>query len=130
MRIDEIRSLSVVSGDYKITGKVSMTLLRWNKEFALEQAADDMELLLELLDIFKASLASDIQLIRGGVTSDDADKVAGAAHSIKGASSSLGIEGITLVAKQIEDDSKTGSVAQARVLLPQLELMLVELEKL
>ena len=30
-----------------------MSGLKWNKEFALEQVADDAELLQELLDIFK-----------------------------------------------------------------------------
>lgn len=107
-----------------------MTILRWNKEFALEQAADDMELLLELLDIFKTSFASDLQLIRAGIAAADAGQVGGAAHSIKGASSSLGIEGITEVAKRIEDDSKSGSLEQARLLLPELEQMLAAVENM
>jgi HPt (histidine-containing phosphotransfer) domain-containing protein len=101
-------------------------LLKWNKEFALEQAADDMELLQELLEIFKTSFASDLQLIREGVSSGDPALVSSAAHSIKGASSSLGIDGITDLARQIEEDSKVGNVDSARNLLPELERMLIE----
>jgi HPt (histidine-containing phosphotransfer) domain-containing protein len=105
-----------------------MTLLKWNKEFALEQAADDMELLEELLDIFKTSFASDIQLIQSGLATANANQIGGAAHSIKGASSSLGIEGITAVAKSIEDDCKNGSLEQAEALVGQLEKMLEEVK--
>lgn len=36
-----------------------MSDLRWNKAFALEQAAEDEELLQELIVIFKDSSASD-----------------------------------------------------------------------
>ncbi len=107
-----------------------MTLLKWNKEFALEQAADDMELLLELLDIFKTSFASDVQLIEEGLIESDAGKVSAAAHSIKGASSSLGIDGITEVTRAIEEDSKSGSLDQAKTLLPQLKQMLLEVDKM
>lgn len=107
-----------------------MTLLKWNKEFAMEQAADDQELLQELIDIFKISFAEDIELIRTGITSGDCKQVAGAAHSIKGASSSLGIEGVTELAKRIEDDGKSGSLDQATQLLGRLELMLQEIQQL
>ncbi len=37
-----------------------MQRLKWNKEFALEQVADDVDLLNELLAIFKNSFTQDI----------------------------------------------------------------------
>ena len=46
--------------------------LKWNKEFALEQAADDAELLEELLEIFKDSLQADLLLIEQGLEEDSA----------------------------------------------------------
>lgn len=107
-----------------------MTLLKWNKEFAMEQAAEDQELLQELLDIFKTSFASDLQLIRDGVASGNVKQVTGAAHSIKGASSSLGIDGVTEIAKTIEDEGKSGRLEQAGQLIGQLEKMLTEIEGL
>lgn len=68
-----------------------MADLKWDKAFALEQAADDEELLAELMDIFKDSSANDLNLIEEGLAEKNADKVCSAAHSIKGASASLGL---------------------------------------
>ncbi|SHO45498.1 Hpt domain-containing protein [Desulfopila aestuarii] len=107
-----------------------MTLLKWNKEFAMEQAADDQELLQELIDIFKTSFADDLELIRSGVVAGNVKQVTGAAHSIKGASSSLGIEGVTEVAKIIEDEGKTGKLDLTGKLIGKLEKMLQEVEGL
>lgn len=107
-----------------------MTILKWNKAFALEQAADDQELLAELIEIFKTSFAEDVERIRSGVAAAAPGQVAGAAHSIKGASSSLGIDGISELAKRIEDDAKSGSTAVAGQSLPQLAVMLQEVEAL
>lgn len=87
-----------------------MTALNWDKEFAMEQAADDAELLAELLEIFKDSLKSDIGIIEEGLSEKDAAKISGAAHSIKGAASSLGIQGVNDVAMLIENDSREGGL--------------------
>ena len=83
-----------------------MIALNWDKNFAMEQAADDAELLAELLEIFKDSLKSDIGLIEEGIREKNAKKVSSAAHSIKGAAASLGIQGINDVALLIEADSR------------------------
>ncbi len=107
-----------------------MGLLKWNKAFALEQAADDAELLQELLDIFKSSFASDLEQIKAGVTSNDANQVGGAAHSIKGAASSLGIEGIAELVKEIEEEAKGGGMTTAKENLEQLDEMLAEINTL
>jgi histidine phosphotransfer protein HptB len=107
-----------------------MGLLKWNKTFALEQAADDTELLQELLGIFKSSFASDLQLIKDGVADNDAIQVAGAAHSIKGAASSLGIDGIVELVKRIEEEAKGGVIVTAKENLDQLDEMLTEINAL
>jgi histidine phosphotransfer protein HptB len=104
-----------------------MNGLKWNKEFALEQAADDTELLKELLDIFKDSLRSDLQLIEQGLAEGSAAKIRDAAHSIKGAAASLGILGINEIATQIEEDSRAGGIDAAREKFEPLQLLLAEL---
>lgn len=104
--------------------------LDWNKDFALEQAADDADLLNELLEIFKDSSNNDLQLIKDGLEKDDADQVASAAHSIKGAAASLGINGINLLARSIEEDSRQGSLELAKGKLADLEDLLEQLKKL
>ncbi len=107
-----------------------MGLLKWNKEFALEQAADDAELLQELIEIFKTSFDSDVQLIKEGITGNDPELISSAAHSIKGAASSLGIDGVTEVVREIENDSKDGSVGKAKELLTSLDNLLAEVNGL
>ncbi len=101
-----------------------MSDLDWNKEFALEQAADDAELLNELLEIFRDSSQNDLTLIKEGMENKDADQVAAAAHSIKGAAASLGINGITKVTKTIEEDSRKGGLTAVEGLYPDLVTLL------
>lgn len=104
-----------------------MMALNWDKAFAMEQAADDADLLEELLVIFKDSLRSDIGLIAQGLSEKDALKISAAAHSIKGAAASLGIQGINDVALSIEMDSRSGGLDVAAEKLPQLQDLMAEL---
>lgn len=107
-----------------------MNALKWDKKFALEQAADDADLLEELLEIFKDSLNSDLQLMEQGLAEGSAAKVMGAAHSIKGAAASLGILGINEIALLIEEDSRAGKVDVARDQYAKLHSLLIELQAL
>ncbi len=107
-----------------------MIKLNWDKEFALEQAADDAELLQELLDIFKESCMSDFQLIKDGIESGDAEQVCSAAHSIKGAAASLGVDGIRDLTMKIEADSREGSFLVAKEKIADLDELLSQLQKL
>ncbi len=109
---------------------INMSQLKWDKNFALEQAADDAELLQELLEIFKESLRSDIHLIEQGLAEEEAVKVCRAAHSIKGAAASLGIIGIHEIALAIEQESRTGGLTIARENLSLLKSMHGDLEVL
>lgn len=104
-----------------------MIELHWNKEFAMEQAADDDELLQELLEIFKDSLKADIQLIEAGLLEKNASKISGAAHSIKGAAASLGIQGLNDVAFRIEEDSREGGFEVASGNIENLHNLLAQL---
>jgi histidine phosphotransfer protein HptB len=107
-----------------------MNTLNWDKKFALEQAADDAELLQELLEIFKGSYGSDLLLIKEGIQKGDTKQVYSASHSIKGAAASLGIDGIREIALVIEADSRNGSLAVAKEKIHNLEDMYLQLQKL
>ena len=107
-----------------------MNTLNWDKKFALDQAADDAELLQELLEIFKESYLSDLTLIKEGIQKGDAKQVYSASHSIKGAAASLGIEGIREVAMSVEADSRNGSLDVAKNKVQNLEDMLLQLQEL
>ncbi len=105
-----------------------MAGLRWNKDFALEQAADDTDLLHELIDVFKESCANDYNLISAGVENGDAGQIADAAHSIKGAAASLGFDGLRDLALEMEKDGRAGRTEVARQRLAELAELLVELK--
>lgn len=87
-----------------------MSDLEWDKTFANEQAGEDPELLAELLGLLSESSKSDLQKIKHGLAAGDAEAVADAAHSIKGASASLGVEGLRAVAHDIEKKGRTGQL--------------------
>lgn len=107
-----------------------MNTLNWDKKFALEQAADDAELLQELLKIFKGSYKADLLLIKDGIQKGDTKQVYSASHSIKGAAASLGIDGIREIAIGIEADSRNGSLVVAKEKVQDLEGMLLQLQQL
>ena len=107
-----------------------MADLLWNKAFALEQTAGDEELLDELLILFTDSSASDLELLRQAIAADDAAGVVRAAHSLKGASASLGIEGIRQVSMLMESDGRNNSVTVARENIATLAELLDQLKNL
>ena len=87
-----------------------MSDLQWDRAFALEQTAGDEELLEELLTLFKDSSAGDYEKLCQAALSGDAEGVMAAAHSLKGAAASLGIEGIRVLALEMETAARQGSV--------------------
>ena len=107
-----------------------MVDLRWNKAFALEQTDGDEELLEELLVLFKDSAASDVEQLQQAVATNDPAGVVRAAHSLKGASASLGIEGIRQLAMTMESDARNNSVTVARDNLVALTELLGQLSSL
>jgi HPt (histidine-containing phosphotransfer) domain-containing protein len=104
--------------------------LQWNKSFALEQTAGDEELLEELLVLFKDSSAADYAQLQQAVANGDADAVMRAAHSLKGAAASLGVEGIRQLAYEMETDSRNDSVSVAREKLMAMGELLAQLQAL
>ncbi len=88
-----------------------MSDLQWNKKFALEQAGDDQDLLTELLDLLRSSSQEDLQKIKAALQAGDGNGVADAAHSIKGASASLGFEGLRAVAYKFEKRGRAAELA-------------------
>jgi histidine phosphotransfer protein HptB len=104
--------------------------LQWNKSFALEQTAGDEELLEELLVLFKDSSAADYAQLQQAVANGDADAVMRAAHSLKGAAASLGVEGIRQLAYEMETDGRNDSVSVAREKLMAMGELLAQLQAL
>ncbi len=107
-----------------------MNDLKWDREFALEQAAEDEELLQELIDIFKESSTTDLANLKQGISKGDAVMSMGSAHSIKGAAASLGLKSLRDLTGTMEADCREGSLRVATEKLPELEELLSLLQKL
>jgi HPt (histidine-containing phosphotransfer) domain-containing protein len=103
-----------------------MVDLGWDRNFALEQSGDDEEILEELLELFRDSSASDLAKIKKGIDDKNLEEVADAAHSIKGAAASLGIEGISIVAAEIEKNGRAGDLGPLPALHSTLDALLIE----
>ncbi|WP_028584493.1 Hpt domain-containing protein [Desulfogranum mediterraneum] len=104
--------------------------LQWNRDFALEQTAGDEELLAELITLFQDSAQSDFQQLQEAVTAGDSDQVIAAAHSLKGASASLGIEGIRALAMEIEEGVRGGQSEVDQAKLAAMGTLIKELQGL
>ena len=101
-----------------------MADLDWDRNFALEQAGDDEEMLAELLVLFHESSASDLARINDGLAAADPVTVSDAAHSIKGASASLGVEGVRRIAAELEKKSRAGDLSLGKDLAASLAALL------
>ncbi len=105
-----------------------MSDLKWDKAFALEQAADDEELLQELVEIFKESSMSDLAQLKQSIDNSDADMGRSSSHSIKGAAASLGFVAIREVTEAMEADCRDGSTVVATAKIQELEGLLAALQ--
>ncbi len=107
-----------------------MDELKWDKKFALGQAAKDEELLQELIELFKESSAVDLAYLKQGIRKGDAAMGRAATLSLKGAAASLGLNGIQDLAAVMEEDCRAGSLQVATEKLPDLEQLLSLLQEL
>jgi len=107
-----------------------MNNLEWDRAFALEQAGDDEEMLAELLLLFRDSSANDLARMREALANNDGPALADAAHSIKGAAASLGVEGVRKLAAEVEKVGRHGNPARAETMLTQLAEVLRDVDSL
>ena len=104
-----------------------MSELNWDRSFALEQAGEDEELLAELLTLLCDSSKDDVAKIVSGAEAGDVEAMGEAAHSIKGATASLGVEGVRVVAYEIEKAGRAGDLATAKTFIAPLQALVDKL---
>jgi HPt (histidine-containing phosphotransfer) domain-containing protein len=107
-----------------------MVDLQWNRDFALEQAGEDEELLAELLALLCESSSGDLAKMKTGQEKGDAKLMGEMAHSIKGAAASLGVEALRDVAYGIEKAGRDNDLGAASSLVSSLERLISELSTL
>lgn len=104
-----------------------MADLQWNRDFAFEQSGEDEELLAELLVLLKESSLADFDKITTAEAGGDATAMGEAAHSIKGAAASLGVERLREVAYELEKAGRTNDLQQALVFVAPLKELIDQL---
>lgn len=104
-----------------------MVDLQWDRAFAFEQSGDDEELLAELLILLHESSTADLEKITSAMARGDVATMGEAAHSIKGAAASLGVEALREVAYGIEQAGRSNDLQRASSLVAPLQVLVAEL---
>ncbi|PXF59548.1 MAG: hypothetical protein C4B58_02980 [Deltaproteobacteria bacterium] len=65
---------------------------------------------LELIDLFVEVGKTDLDKLQSGIDDENAEEVAKAAHSLKGASGNLGLMEFFQIAKKIEEKGRNGQL--------------------
>ena len=99
----------------------------YNRAEALTRAADDEELLAEIIDIFLAETPALVEQIGSYLESGDCDRAFRAAHTVKGSSSNLSADAVTEAARAVELPARAGNAAAALAAYPALQKAAAEL---
>ena len=95
-----------------------------NFEKLAEEIGFDKEEYMELIELFINTTTSDIDKLRTAINNGDFNAAEKAAHSIKGAASSLGLMEISDEAKKIEYAGKEGQGTITALSADELEVIL------
>ncbi len=82
--------------------------LEWDRDFALEQSGGDEDMLAEMLGLLRETAGEDLSRIREAIGNGDADGIMYAAHSLKGAAASMGVEKLRVAAYELECAGREG----------------------
>ena len=93
-----------------------------NRQEAMERLGDDEELFAEICDLFCRDVPEMLTAMQSGLAAGDLHQVVRSAHSIKSASSSIGAEQLSELARCAEDAGRAGDVAGIQNLVAPLEV--------
>ncbi len=94
-----------------------------------ERVQDDIELLLELLDIYSTDLKEKRPKIQEAVESGNADEVRALAHSLKGSSGNISAKALRETFMQLEEKGKVGDLTGAEDLVTEIDTKFATLEE-
>ena len=86
-----------------------------------ERVQDDIELLLELLDIYTADFQEKRPKIQAAVDAGNAEDVRSLAHSLKGASGNISAKSLRETFLKLEEKGKSGDLTGAADLIVQID---------
>jgi len=100
-----------------------MVLAQHIKHSLLEMiGTEDTDIIKELLQTYLDDVESLMQTIREAVATNDANMLSRAAHTLKSSSGNLGIDELSELAAQLEQQGKNSDVATSAAVLAQLEI--------
>jgi len=94
-----------------------------------ERVQDDIELLLELLDIYSSDFEEKRKLLQEAVETKNYDQIKSIAHSIKGASGNISAKTMRECFVKLEEMGKTGDISGAPELLVRVDQIYGDLSK-
>lgn len=89
--------------------------------FAEAQCEDEPDLIVELIDLYLADFPQQLSAMKDSILQADEIALKRAAHTLKGSSANLGVNGVAMLCEEIEKTDSSESVQQANVLISQLE---------
>ena len=94
----------------------------------IRQLGISREDVLELIELFLETARDDMDKIRTCLAQKDANGVAMASHSIKGASSNLWLTEMAELTQKMENDARNGDLTQFTGYLSKLESQIAQME--
>lgn len=97
-----------------------------DREFAIEQTCGDLEFLSELLELFVADAANQMESMQGALSEGENDVAERNAHSIKGSAANIGALAVREVAQTLETMIHEGELEGVQ---PQIATVQTELDR-
>lgn len=92
----------------------------FNCAAAMDVAAQDVDFLREIVDVYLADIPTQIAKLQAALGAGDVESAHRLAHTIKGASANIGAESILEVAAAIESAARNADLPRAAQLMPRL----------
>jgi len=94
-----------------------------------ERVQDDLELLLELLDIYSSDFVEKRKILQDAVANKNYDQIKSIAHSLKGASGNISAKTMRECFLQLEEMGKTQNATGGPELLKKIDQIYADLTK-
>jgi len=89
--------------------------------FAEAQCEDEPDLIVELIDLYLADFPRQLSVMKDSVLKADEISLKRAAHTLKGSSANLGVNGVAVLCEEIEEMDSSESFQQSNDLINRLE---------
>lgn len=116
-REDDVQSESS-SADWTSLNDVDMSVLT---SFEEAQCEGEPDLIVELIDLYLEDVPHQLSAMKDSVLKADEVSLKRAAHTLKGSSANLGVEGVAVICGEIEQTDFGKSIEYVNILIDRLE---------